>query len=280
MLDRVCKRLLDDPVGAQVERRRQHRGLTVDEQIRAQARCARAGEQILDVREPRLRRERPRVPVGVEDAEQPAHLGERLAARALDRPQRSLGTLRLAIHHRPCGAGLNHHHRDAVRDHVVELTRDPRPLAVGRLARMQLTPSVKPLRRLSIGTFARSRAARTMRPSAHGSTIANTSVVIRLAIVPPVLVALLIRGDHDREPQHPQGPPARGERAQPVGDQQHRRDHSQLVLLADAALAERGRHSDRGNHCEHRSQRPATTERDRPRNHHTHERQPDGIVDR
>jgi hypothetical protein len=37
VLDRVCKSFLDDPIRAEVERGRQHRGFTVDEQIGIEA---------------------------------------------------------------------------------------------------------------------------------------------------------------------------------------------------------------------------------------------------
>ena len=48
--------------------------------------------------------------------------------RPLDRLERLAGALGVAVEHAPRALGLRDHHPDAVRDDVVQLARDPRPL--------------------------------------------------------------------------------------------------------------------------------------------------------
>ena len=70
----------------------------------------------------------------VQHAEQAPHLGQRLAAGALDRAAASTAPLGVAVEDPPRAAGLDDHHADRVGDHVVHLARDP-PALVGRRAR-------------------------------------------------------------------------------------------------------------------------------------------------
>ena len=67
----------------------------------------------------------------LQHAEQPAHLGQRLAAGLLDRDERLPLALLLGLEQPPHRPGLHGHHRDVVRDDVVQLARDPRPLLLG-----------------------------------------------------------------------------------------------------------------------------------------------------
>ena len=68
-----------------------------------------------------------------DDAEQPPQLGQRLAAGRLDRRRAPRARARDASRTRPAGSRLHHHHAHVVRDHVVQLARDPRPLQLGRV---------------------------------------------------------------------------------------------------------------------------------------------------
>src|SRR5919197_1639625 len=90
-----------------------------------------------DLVEARLRRER----VGGVLAQHPdeaAHLGERATADLLDRLEHLARRAVPAVEDAPLCAGLDDHHRDVGRDHVVELARDPRPLLDHGLARGEL----------------------------------------------------------------------------------------------------------------------------------------------
>ena len=63
-----------------------------------------------------------------EKAEQPVQLEHGLAAGVLDRTQYLHCLLRTPQHHAPCGAGLNAHDADVMRDDVVQFTSDAHPL--------------------------------------------------------------------------------------------------------------------------------------------------------
>ena len=132
MLARVRQRLLDDAIRRQVDAGRQRHRLALRSQLDPKA--ARAGllHELAHVAQPRLRRQRC---VGVrpaQDAKRAAHLVERVAPRALDRLQRFARALGVAVEHRPRALRLRHHPADAVRDDVVQLARDPRPLLADR----------------------------------------------------------------------------------------------------------------------------------------------------
>jgi hypothetical protein len=68
------------------------------------------------------------VRVTAEHAEQPAHLRERTAAALLDRLQHLARRGVRLTEHAPLGTCLEDDHRDVVRDHIVQLARDPRTL--------------------------------------------------------------------------------------------------------------------------------------------------------
>jgi hypothetical protein len=108
VLERVGQRLLHDAVGAQVDARRQGDRLPHDLELDRQARLAHAGHQRFELSQRRLGRERELVVRAAQDAQQPAHVvdrvapggldgGERLAhlrPLALEHPRRALGTAR------------------------------------------------------------------------------------------------------------------------------------------------------------------------------------------
>jgi hypothetical protein len=81
-----------------------------------------------------LRRQGQRRVLAPQHAEQPAQLVQRLAPRRLDRAEGLARGLR-ARQREPAGDGRLHGHRaQRVRDHVVQLARDPRALVGHRVA--------------------------------------------------------------------------------------------------------------------------------------------------
>ena len=135
VLERVRQRLLHDPVGRQLDPDRAA-------ERRSPSMCNSTGrpasrhlrDERRQVVEPRLRRERVGC-VAAQHPDQAAHLGQRAAADLLDRLEHlSRRPVRL-VEHTALGARLHDHHRDVVRDRVVQLARDPRPLFDHRLPR-------------------------------------------------------------------------------------------------------------------------------------------------
>ncbi len=118
-----------------------------------------AGDELADLGQRRLRRERGRLVGAVEHAEQVAHLAQRLAAGALD-PRRGLERAgRVAVEDAARAAGLHDHHAHRVRDEVVHLARDPAPLVDRRLALRVLVGLREPRRGLvQLGAQPRARA--------------------------------------------------------------------------------------------------------------------------
>ena len=100
--------------------------------------------------EARLRREGRRLLGTAEDADQPSHLGERLAACLLDDLERLALALLLRLEQPAHTSRLHGHHADAVADDVVELARDPRTLLGHRCARLLLACPLE-----SLGTLLR-----------------------------------------------------------------------------------------------------------------------------
>ena len=127
VLDDVGERLLHDPVGGQVDALGERARLALDGELDADARGARALEQLRQLAEPRLRRERGGLLlVAAQQLQRAVHLGHRLAAEVGD----PVGRLAHALVARggPERLRLHDDQRDVVRDHVVELLRDPQPL--------------------------------------------------------------------------------------------------------------------------------------------------------
>ena len=69
-----------------------------------------------------------------QDAEEPAHLAQRVAAGALDRGQGPGRLLRAGVGHVVAHPGLDGDQAQAVRHHVMELAGDPQPFLGGRAA--------------------------------------------------------------------------------------------------------------------------------------------------
>jgi hypothetical protein len=135
--DHVGERLLHDPVGGQVHRRRQLGGRAVDHHPDRRPAPCHPGDQLVELRQARHGRLRPLSAGGLaQHADGRPQLLHRARAGLPDRRQRLAGLLRPAVqdvqrHPRP-----EVDHRDAVRHHVVQLPGDPQPLVVGAAARL------------------------------------------------------------------------------------------------------------------------------------------------
>ena len=138
MLEHVGERLLDDPVGGEVEPGRQRPPLALLVQHHGQPGGTRALEQRVERAQRGLRRQRRLLLVRVQHAEQPPHLGQRLAAGALDLLGRGHRAPGVALQDPPRAAGLHDHDADAVGDDVVHLARDPPALLGGGAQRLAL----------------------------------------------------------------------------------------------------------------------------------------------
>ena len=134
VLERVGQALLHEAEGGQVDAGRQRPGPPLDAQLHVEPGVARAGDERAEAIERRLRGVVGVLAVGAQDAEQAAHLGQRLAAGGLDRAQRADRGVGVAVEHAARRAGLHDHDRDRVRDDVVQLARDPHALARHRVA--------------------------------------------------------------------------------------------------------------------------------------------------
>jgi hypothetical protein len=127
----------------------QRLGLAFDRQLDGEAGLAHLGQQELQVRDSRLRDERGSGVGLAQDPEHPPHVGQRGAPGLLDPPDRAPGAVRAAaVEHLVGGLGLDHDDAHAVRDDVVQLTRDPCALGGhGRLG-VLLALALGPLRAL------------------------------------------------------------------------------------------------------------------------------------
>ena len=112
----------------------------LDPHLDRQARLAHLRHELLERRQARLRRERGLLVALPQDAQQPSHLRQRLPPGLLDRQQRLPLPLLVGLEQPPNGTRLNRHDADRVRDHIVQLARDPAPLVVHRPLRVFLAP--------------------------------------------------------------------------------------------------------------------------------------------
>ena len=128
----VGHRLLHDPVGGQVETRRQPSEVTDHPQGGLHTGQPDRLEQLAEPGEPGRRFGLQGVDRRTEHPEQPVHLGQRLPSGAFDRLQ--CGTLLNLVwpQQPPHPAGVQRHHADAVRGQVVQLAGDPQPLVGDR----------------------------------------------------------------------------------------------------------------------------------------------------
>jgi hypothetical protein len=132
--DHVGQRLLDDPVGRQVEPGRQLGRRPLDPDLDPHPGPGHLGGQGLDLGQAGRRGQAADGPILLaEHAQQPPHLDQGLAAGRLHRDQRLARLLGLAVEHVDPDPGL-HGDAHAVGDHVMELAGDPQPLLGDRPA--------------------------------------------------------------------------------------------------------------------------------------------------
>jgi hypothetical protein len=137
VLEGVGESLLGDPVDREVERGRDGRPLALVVHGHVEAGRAHLGGEGIEIVDAALGRQ-----VGgggrAQHGHDPAQLGERVPARAFHCLQRSGGPLRIALHHPAGSRRLDRHDAHAVRDHVVDVARQP--LALGGCGRELLLP--------------------------------------------------------------------------------------------------------------------------------------------
>lgn len=139
MLERIRECLLDDAVHGELEARRQRAWVVLHRELDGEPCLTHPRRQGGQVAEARLGRDRELVVVAPQDAEQPAHLVERLAAFVFHGQQRVPDRFLPVVEHLAGRPSLEHHHAHVVRHHVVELARDPPPLRGNRLTRLRLS---------------------------------------------------------------------------------------------------------------------------------------------
>ena len=146
MLAGVGEGLLHDPVGGQGGTAGHRPRFTRDGKRHRQPGAACLVQQLAQLADARLR-----CPPGAaalllsaQHAEQPAHLGEGLAAGGGDGGQRLPGPVRVGAERIRGAVGLHHHDADVVRDHVVQLAGDPGPLGRGGDLRLGIPFPLQP----------------------------------------------------------------------------------------------------------------------------------------
>ena len=149
VLERVRERFLDDPVRGEIEPGAERFRRAVDVDLDREPGAA----VVLDERA-EVRQGRALGGVRLDRSEQPAHLCERLPPGTGNRAQRLDRAAGLSLEREPRRAGLDRHHADRVRDHVVQLAGDSQALgrpcgAVSLLAlALQLRRALAQLERL------------------------------------------------------------------------------------------------------------------------------------
>jgi hypothetical protein len=121
VLERVCQRLLDNPIRRELDPDRQLARIALDVELHRQAGLANLRNQGRQVGEPGLRRQRIAC-AAAEHADESAHLGQGAAADPLDRHQHFLRRAGGVVEDSALCPGLDDHHRDVVRDRVVQRT--------------------------------------------------------------------------------------------------------------------------------------------------------------
>jgi hypothetical protein len=135
VLDGVGERLLDDPVGRQVDPGRQRLLGALDHQLDPEPGPPDLLDQRRHLGQAGLGGEAGGlVAVAPQHPEQPAHLDQGLAPGGRDRLEGAGRPGRFGRHRHRAGLGLHHHHADVVGDHVVQLAGDPGALGGHRPA--------------------------------------------------------------------------------------------------------------------------------------------------
>ena len=127
VLVRVRQRLLDDPVGGDVQPGRQLERFALGAQGHRQPGGARAIHQLVQATEPRRAVQVLALAV-VDRPEQPPQLGQSVPPGGADQVGRPGGGVGVAFDHPARTLGLDDHHAELVGQHVVQLSRHPNAL--------------------------------------------------------------------------------------------------------------------------------------------------------
>ncbi len=125
----VRQRLLDDAVGGEIDARRQRHNLALQDEPDVRTCVARSVDELGKLFETRLGRT-----VGLasyvlaQNSQQTAGLGERIARGRRDRLESSTSVGRQLRRGQASGLALDGDHREVMRNDVVQLARNPRPL--------------------------------------------------------------------------------------------------------------------------------------------------------
>ena len=141
VLERVRERLLDDPVGGDLEARVERALVALDHELHGETGGPELVQQLVEAVEPGRR---VRGLLLAQDPEHPAHVGQREAPGGRDRLEGRPGLVRALVDDAQRAARLDHDHAHVVRDHVVQLAGDPLALvadgALGPLVALALEP--------------------------------------------------------------------------------------------------------------------------------------------
>ena len=160
VLAHVGQRLLDDPVGGEVDARRQRAAArrSTSSSTGSPPRAARSSSPA-SCASPGCGASSPPSSSLAQHAEQLAHLGQRLAGRARIASSGARASARVAVERGLGGVGLDRDHADAVGDDVVQLARDPAALLGDRGARAALALALEMQRQLSSRALLLAQAA-------------------------------------------------------------------------------------------------------------------------
>jgi hypothetical protein len=229
VLHRVRERLLHDAVPGELQARRHVGRLALDAERRIEPGLPGAAHEVADAGDGGRAVERVGV-VAVHGPGEIAQLRERLAAGVGDEARGLARGVRVALQDAPGGARLHDDRGEVVRQHVVQLARDARPLACDRavaLVRPRLLGTHRLPRQLAGERTVRAQQA-PAEPGQEREEQRGEEEVARL------------RDRHaDEHREHGRGDPrdgaAAGVRADGVGRGDHGQDHAELaaVLLDD-----------------------------------------------
>ena len=270
VLERIRQRLLHDPVGREVDPRRELHRLPLHCELHRQSGLAHLLDERRERPEARLRRERGDLFLGAHDPEQPPHLRERLAPCLLDRHQGLSLSLLLGLEQPADGARLDRHHADRVREHVVQLAGDPVPLVLDG----------SPCLLLGVPHPLLSLAGLLRVPRRGGRDHEDADE--REAEPDQLRPRNVRRADEDRPSSHEERP-QRGDRQAPVeqrprrpGGEQERQEHR--VGVVGGARIEQREDDGAGSDDERRHERRAATEDKRSGGDEGDRREPRAVV--
>jgi hypothetical protein len=259
VLQRVRQRLLDDAVGRELDAQRQGTPLAFDPEAHGEPGVVHGRDELLELVKPRLRREPELLARVSQQPDEAAHLHEGVPARLLDGADRLERGFRASLQDFLRGTRLHHHHRDRVRDHIVELAGDACALVGHGGHPLALEPLGATLELLGAADLGAHRVADE--PGRAGDEHHERDVG-------RIEVAVLVRHDQHRAHQH-------------CGDAQA--EHRALLPEADAVEHEDEEEQRRDRRLERDAARDRSEERPEPDEEREHRRGPadhDGHPDR